>query len=99
MSALGPLPPHRLFEGFLASAEHRRLLDWTLASRDRFQPSRLVGGVIDPARRVPSNLRDLGEMRAMIEAAVTARLTDLFGATGVAPFAIDAIELELAHHG
>ncbi|MFL6862127.1 MAG: 2OG-Fe(II) oxygenase [Allosphingosinicella sp.] len=99
MPALGPLPPHRLFEGFLPAAGHRRLLDWTLASEALFRPSRLVGGVVDPARRVSSNLRDLGEMRPMIEAAVTARLADLSAAAGVAPFALEAIELELAHHG
>jgi Rps23 Pro-64 3,4-dihydroxylase Tpa1-like proline 4-hydroxylase len=99
MPVLGPLPPHRLIEPFLAPADHRRLLDWTLASEARFRPSRLVGGIVDPARRVSSNLRDLGEMGPMIEAAVTARLADLFAAAGVAPFPVEAIELELAHHG
>jgi SM-20-related protein len=99
MSTLGPLPPHRLLSGFLSPGDHRRLLDWTLAAKDRFRPSKLIGGVVDPARRISSNLRDLGEMRSLLENAVASRLGDLFAAAGVTPFAVETVELELAAHG
>ena len=99
MTAPAPLPPHRLLPDFLEPDEHRRLLEWTLGERDRFRPARLIGGVLDPERRIASNLRELGEMEAMVEAAVHRRRADIFAGAGVKPFPLEAIEIELAAHG
>lgn len=99
MSAAAPLPPHRLIRGFLAPADHRRLLEWTLAAEARFQTARLIGGVVDAERRVASNLRELAEIAPILEAAVRARLPDIFAGAGVRPFEPVELELELAAHG
>ena len=99
MAPLGPLPPHRLLTDFLRSRDHRRLLDWTLAARDRLRPSKLVGGVVDEELRVSSILRDLGEMRPLLEAAIADRLDEIFAGAGMRPFTPDVVETELAAHG
>ena len=99
MSAAAPLPPHRLIRDLLAPADHRRLLGWTLAAEERFQPARLIGGVVDPERRVASNLRDISEVAPILDAAVRARLPEIFEGAGVRPFTPGELELELAAHG
>ena len=99
MPPLPPLPPHRLIQDFLSPADHARLLAWTLAARDRFQPARLIGGTVDPERRIASNLREVGPLRPIFEAAVAARLADIFAAAGTRPFTPGPLELELAAHG
>lgn len=99
MPAPAPLPPHRLLTGFLPAGDHRRLLDWTLAARDRLRPSKLVGGVVDEELRVSSVLRDLGEMRPLLKTAIANRLDQIFAGAGVRPFTPDVVETELAAHG
>ncbi|HEX8238322.1 MAG TPA: 2OG-Fe(II) oxygenase [Allosphingosinicella sp.] len=99
MPPSGPLPPHRLLTGFLPAGDHRRLLDWTLAARERLRPSRLVGGIVDEELRISSTLRDLGEMRPLLETAIADRLDEIFAGAGVRPFTPDVVEAELAAHG
>ena len=41
-----PLPPCHQYQGFLDEAEHRALLDWTIANRERFETARLTGHVL-----------------------------------------------------
>lgn len=99
MPAPAPLPPHRLLTGFLSAGDHRRLLDWTLAARDRLRPSKLVGGIVDEELRISSVLRDLGEMRPLLKTAIANRLGQIFSGAGVRAFTPDVVETELAAHG
>lgn len=94
-----PLPPHRLLTDFLPAGDHRRLLDWTLAARDRLRPSKVLGGVVDEELRISSNLRDLGGIRPLLKTAIADRLDEIFAGAGIRPFAPDVIETELAAHG
>jgi SM-20-related protein len=95
----GTLLPHYVFRDFLDPALHRALLDWTIASAERFEPATLAGGKFDPTRRVAERLRDLGEMRAPLEARLRAAADDIFARTGTRPFPLASMELELAAHG
>ena len=99
MPPSGPLPPYRLLADFLPAGDHRRLLDWTLAARDRFRPSKLVGGIVDEDLRISSMLKDLGEMRPLLRRAIDTRLDEIFAGAGVRPFTPDVVETELAAHG
>lgn len=95
----GPLPPHHLLTDFLPAGDHRRLLDWTLAARDRLRPSKVVGGIVDEELRISSTLRDLGETQPLLRTAIADRLDDIFAGAGVRPFTPDVVEVELAAHG
>lgn len=94
-----PLPPCHQYRDFLDPAEHSALLDWSLASRDGFEPARLTGHVIDPKRRIAERSRDLGPHRPMLERRLTEKLPDIFRRTGTRPFDIEYFELEIAAHG
>jgi Rps23 Pro-64 3,4-dihydroxylase Tpa1-like proline 4-hydroxylase len=93
------LPPCHQYRDFLDEAEHQALLDWSLAHRERFEPARLTGHVLDPSRRVAERLKDLGPHRAVLERRLTERLGDIFRRTGTKPFEIETFELEVAAHG
>lgn len=94
-----PLPPWHQYRGFLAPDEHRALLDWTLANRDRFFPARIIGNILDPERRVAERLNDLGPHRAVFERRLRDNLADIFRRTGIRPFEVEFFELEVAAHG
>jgi Rps23 Pro-64 3,4-dihydroxylase Tpa1-like proline 4-hydroxylase len=94
-----PLPPSHQYRDFLSKAEHDALLDWTVANRERFEPARLTGHVIDPKRRIAERVRDLGPHRAMLERRLEENLADIFRRTGTKPFEIEFYELEVAAHG
>jgi SM-20-related protein len=95
----GPLPPCHQFRDFLGPAEHKALLDWTLANRDRFIPARLIGNVLDPSRRIAERLNDLGPLRPVFERRLAEALADIFRRTGTRPFEVEFVELELGAHG
>ena len=97
-AVLGPMPPWHQFLDVLPPGEHRALLDWTLANRDRFQPARVLGGV-DPSLRVAATLRDLGPLRSALEARLLEMLPEIFRRSRVRPFEPEYLELELAAHG
>lgn len=93
------LPAYHQSTGFLDAADHRRMLDWTLANRARFKAASLVGDLVDPTQRVSETLRDLGPMQAILERRFTEMLLVLLKDTGTKPFEVEKIELELAAHG
>jgi Rps23 Pro-64 3,4-dihydroxylase Tpa1-like proline 4-hydroxylase len=97
-AAPGPMMPYRVFRDFLSADEHRALLGWTLANRARFRPSRLAGGVLDPAHRKSLALRDPGPMGPVLEAKVAALVPDLIAELRVTPFEVSECELELVAH-
>jgi Rps23 Pro-64 3,4-dihydroxylase Tpa1-like proline 4-hydroxylase len=94
-----PLPPCHQYRGFLEPAEHRALLEWAIAGRERFEPARLTGHVIDPKRRIAERLNDLGPHRPVIERRIKENLPDIFRRTGSKPFEVEYFELEIAAHG
>ena len=93
-----PMPPWHQYGDFLDVQEHAALLDWTMANRQRFQASKIIGGV-DPRRRISAVLRDFGPLRPVIEERVRVMLPDIFRRTGSRPFEVNHIELEIAAHG
>jgi Rps23 Pro-64 3,4-dihydroxylase Tpa1-like proline 4-hydroxylase len=94
-----PLPPCHQYRGFLDPDEHRALLEWTVASRERFEPARLGGQIVDPERRIAERLNDLGPHRPVLERRLKQALPDIFRRTGTRPFEIEYFELEVAAHG
>jgi Rps23 Pro-64 3,4-dihydroxylase Tpa1-like proline 4-hydroxylase len=93
------MPPWHCFADFLPETDHRSLLDWTLSNRERFVPSTLRGGVVDPERRISERLRDLGPLTAVFETRLREMLPEILRRTGSRPFEVEAFELELAAHG
>ncbi len=90
--------PYRVLHDFLPAEQHRELLDWTLANADRFRAAPLAGGVVDPALRRASVLRDLGPMGPVIEARIASLVPEWIADLRVTPFEVSEIELELAAH-
>lgn len=95
----GPMPLWHRYKDFLPPEELARLLDFTLESRERFIPSALAGGVIDPERRLSERLVGLEPVRAMLEERLRAAFPDMLARTGVRPFDLEFLELEIAAHG
>jgi SM-20-related protein len=93
------MPSWHRYPGFLAGEERDGLLRWTLEHRDDFVASRLIGGIVDPQRRVSQRLRDMGPFREVFERRIASVLDDLFRRTGTRPFAPDHVELEIVAHG
>lgn len=94
-----PLPPCHQYRDFLDPAEHEALLDWTIASAERFEPARLTGHVLDPRRRIAERLKDLGPHWPVLERRLKEKLPDIFRRTGSKPFDVEYFELEIAAHG
>ena len=99
MSAAGPLPPFHLYRDFLDAAEREALLAWTLANRERFEPSKLGSGALDPDVRRSLSLRDTGPLALVLEARLRALADDMFARTGTSPFPIDYVEQVLIAYG
>ena len=95
----GPLPPYHQYRNFLDERERASLFDWAIASRARFRPSTVVGGILDPKKRVSERLCDLGPMEAVFQRRLRALLPDIFRRTGTRSFEVEVIEMELAAHG
>ena len=95
----GPIPRFHQYADFLDMAERKALLEWTIENKSRFEPSSLVGGVIDPKRRISERLTDLGSMEGVLSEKLRRLGADVFERTGTAPFEIEYIELEIAAHG
>ena len=99
----GPLPPHAQLRDFLPASEHQALLDRVLRGSEDFAPARIsLQGAADelkPEMRIALISRDLGPLRAMLEARMTAALAEVrerLGSGGPMP---TSLELELAAHG
>lgn len=94
-----PFPPWHRFPDLLSADEQAMLLDWALASRERFKPSRVVGRGVDPEQRISERLKDLGPARALLEARLGEMLPEILARAGSKPFEPEYVELELAAHG
>ena len=92
-------PPHHQYRDFLDPVDEQALLDWALASEADFSPSLLNGDVLDLKRRKSRRLPDLGPLAELFEGHIRDLAPDLFERTGVPPFEIEHVELEIAAHG
>ena len=99
VASRGPMPPWHRYSGFLSADEREGLLQHALELREKFKPSTLIGGVINPDRRVSEKTRKLGPFRAIFEQKIGAMLDDIFRRTGTRPFEPESYELELVAHG
>jgi len=95
----GPMPPCHQYRDFLSADEHEALIEWTIASRERFVPARLSGHVLDTGRRIAERLHDIGPHRPVFERRLNENIADIFRRTGSRPFEIEYVELEVAAHG
>ena len=98
-SAATAMIPHHVYDGFLGAGRNRELLEYALRRRGEFEPSTLVGGQVDASRRISERLLDLGPTRHWFEATIRNEAADLFARSGVPPFDIEYVELEIAAHG
>jgi Rps23 Pro-64 3,4-dihydroxylase Tpa1-like proline 4-hydroxylase len=87
-----------VFHSFLREEDRLALLDWVDANEFRFQDSRLVGGVLNPERRISKVLRDLGPLRDHFQAKLWEISETLISILGLRPFTVGMVELELAAH-
>jgi Rps23 Pro-64 3,4-dihydroxylase Tpa1-like proline 4-hydroxylase len=94
-----PLPPFHQFRDFLPEDELATLLNWTIAHRARFAPSRMSSGIVDPSARHSLVTTDFGEIHPLLTSRIEAALPKIFTKSGTRPFAVEAVELEIAAHG
>jgi Rps23 Pro-64 3,4-dihydroxylase Tpa1-like proline 4-hydroxylase len=88
---------------FLPENEHRALLEWAIASQERFEPATVSKGEgdlrVNPKRRIALVSRDLGPLEDRLRKRLLGALPDLMATTGTAGAAPTSLELELAAHG
>ncbi len=101
----GPLPRYAQITDFLPDDEHRRLLDWSLSIREKFQPATVSKGRprrefrVDPERRIGLTTRKLGPLEEMLRERLLTALPELMASTGTGGPPPISLELELAAHG
>lgn len=98
MSSAAPTLPHLRQPDFLDPDLHAALLDWALANEARFVPAGLDRGTVDPDVRIALSLRDLGPVRAPLEARIAEAVPGWIAALRVTSFETSDVELELVAH-
>lgn len=99
-----PFPPHAQIRDFLPKADHAALLEWTLAKEGKFKVAKIIDddegekSMINPDVRIASTMRDLGQLRPLLEQRMWDALAEMERATGTKTRS-SSIELELAAHG
>ena len=96
---LGPMPPYRVYRGFLDSEAHARLLAYALENEEQFRPSLLYGERLDPSLRRSLRSEDLGPLEAEFRRRILDLAPTLVAELRVTPFALSRVELELIAHG
>ena len=94
----GLTPPWLVRHDLLSAQECRDLLGLALASEGRFKPAAVDKGLVDPAIRRSSTLRDLGSFESLFERRVRAAVPDFIRELRLTSFDAGEIELELAAH-
>lgn len=101
-SALQKLPPSRIVRGFLGEELVERLLSYADSRRADFTPTQVGSGETgrqDPAVRISHLLRDLGPLRAEVEARFESVRDRTMEELRMAPVSFKSMELELVAHG
>lgn len=91
--------PYHQYHDFLAPEQERVLYDYAISNEARFENSSIGGKVFDETRRRSQRLAELGVPGKQFEARIRARFADFFATTGIAPFDVEYVELEIAAHG
>ncbi|MCP5396586.1 MAG: 2OG-Fe(II) oxygenase [Sphingomonadaceae bacterium] len=96
-------PKYAVLDEFLPPEVAQGWLDFALARRDQFEPTTVIrAGSTSEGHAYRRSLRycgSLGEAGAVLEQALRAALPELLAATGLAPFPIATVELDLTAHG
>lgn len=100
----GPLPPWAQLHDFLPEPDRQALLDYAIASEDRFTPATVIDGVggsnrYDATARSAMTLRDPGPLEATLRERLLDALPTLMERTGARPPEPRSLELELAAYG
>ena len=93
-----PPPSFHHYKNFLGEDKEADLLALALAAQAKFKPSEVSSGY-NPERRNSQRLLDMGAARRMFEAKIRSIIPDLFRKTGMTPFEVEFLELEIAAHG
>ena len=94
-----PMPSFHHYADFLEPAQEAALMALALARQEKFSPSKVSNSVYNPERRNSVRLRDLGATRPWFEDNIRDLAPDMFKQTGMKPFEVEFLELELAAHG
>ena len=96
------MPPHRVLEGFLSTAEAAGLLAHAAAREAAFTPTR-VGAKnhrsVAPGIRVSTSTRDLGEFQPLLRRRLRGIAAEITAALRLSAFETSQVELELVAHG
>lgn len=94
-----PMPTFHRYADFLDPAQVAAMLEWTIAQKAVFSPSKVLDSVYDPDRRVSVRIRELGPIKPCFEKKILEFAPNFFRDTGTAPFEVEYLELEIAAHG
>jgi SM-20-related protein len=91
-------PPFHVARNFLGDALVERLLGFAMANEDRFEPTRVARGDLDPTIRISRGLRDLRAIRPDIAPPLKAVLPVALMKLGIGPFEPAKLELQFVAH-
>lgn len=101
MRAFEDLVPHHRIEKFMGPAMVQDLLDLAIERDGTFMPTAVgngTTGIVNPAIRSSLLIRDLGLLRAQLEARFAAALEETIGILRLSPIRLHSLELELVAH-
>jgi Rps23 Pro-64 3,4-dihydroxylase Tpa1-like proline 4-hydroxylase len=99
------MPPHAVFEKFLADDDRRALLDWAIGAQGEFKPAKVFygeGGTLkklDPTRRNALKHYGIGPLQETVRTRLLDRLPEIMAAAGYAGPEPRSIEFELNAYG
>lgn len=95
-------PRYLMIQDFLAPEDAASFLDLAANRQSEFAPATIyrngATAVISEVRSSLTYTGKLGRLRTLLETALRTRFEELCEATGIAPFVIDEIEIEIAVH-
>lgn len=93
------MPPYLVLRDFLDEATVAGLLDHAVAHQADFAPTKVGTRAVNPAMRVSSGTRDLGNFRAILKDKILGLVPKLIVDLRVTPFVASRLETELVVHG
>jgi Rps23 Pro-64 3,4-dihydroxylase Tpa1-like proline 4-hydroxylase len=99
------MPPHAVFEDFLAEADRRALLEWAIGAQDEFKPAKVFygeGGTLkklDPTRRNALKHYGAGPLEPVLRERLIGALPEIIAAAGYSGPEPRSIEFELNAYG
>lgn len=93
------MPPYLVLRDFLDEATVIGLLDYALAHQTDFAPTQVGAKAVNPAVRLSSGMRELGNFRAILKGKILALVPRLIADLRMTPFDPSRVETELVVHG